>query len=522
MSGLTLPPQVTKTPIKRKLKVHSIETKYKALLDVECQAFPKCVVAAKYGVPANTLSNWIKNTEAIKKAYETSSFAPKTKRMRTSKFQELEAAVDLWFKEIRAQNIPISGPILMAKADQLAEKMGTTEFKANVGWLNRFKGRHGYSFKTISGEANAVDTDVIDEWMTGSLLTILEEYQPENIFNADETALFYKLQPNKSLTLQGEDCHGGKRSKERLTILPCSNMTRTEKLPLLVIGKSAKPRCFTGVKTLPCGYRNNKTAWMTSYLFTEWIKQQDKKFAKQKRKVAMVIDNCRAHPNVPDLKAIKLIYLPPNTTSKTQPMDQGIIQALKCNYKKLFVKDGLLVAFEKKKEFTWSVLNAMMTITEAWNKVKPVTIANCFNHCGFTTPTEEEDDDDDDDIPLSVLAAKLRDQGMEVASTDLEAWTHIDDDVTTSAQLTDEDIIAEVQARASTEEAEEEEPDVEPELMPTRAAQQEALRVMRTALLLSTGSEEALGHLNALKIHLDKKAVKELKQTTILDLFTKK
>ena len=47
MSGLTLPPQVTKTPIKRKLKVHSIETKYKALLDVESKAFPKGVVATK-------------------------------------------------------------------------------------------------------------------------------------------------------------------------------------------------------------------------------------------------------------------------------------------------------------------------------------------------------------------------------------------------------------------------------------------------------------------------------------------
>ena len=84
--------------------------------------------------------------------------------------------------------------------------------------------------------------------------------------------------------------------------MPCSNMTDTEKLSLLVIGKSSKTRCFTGVKTLTCGYRNNKTAWMTSYLFTKWIKLQDKKCARQKRKIAVVIENCRALPLVPDPK----------------------------------------------------------------------------------------------------------------------------------------------------------------------------------------------------------------------------
>ena len=142
--------QVTKTSIKRKLTVHSTGTKYKALLGC---TFPKGVVTTKYSIPMNTLSNWIKNSVNIKLTYETLSYAPKTKRMRTAKFQELEAAVDLWFKEVRAQSIPISGPILMATADQLAEKMGITDFKANVvGWLNRFKAQHGYSFKIISGK----------------------------------------------------------------------------------------------------------------------------------------------------------------------------------------------------------------------------------------------------------------------------------------------------------------------------------------------------------------------------------
>ena len=66
MSELILPPQAIKTSIKRKLTVNSEEMKYKALLDVKCKAFPKGVVATKYSIPLNILSNLIKNSENIK------------------------------------------------------------------------------------------------------------------------------------------------------------------------------------------------------------------------------------------------------------------------------------------------------------------------------------------------------------------------------------------------------------------------------------------------------------------------
>ena len=45
----------------------------------------------------------------------------------------------------------------------------------------------------------------------------------------------------------------------------------------------------------------------------------------QERKLVMIVDNCPAHAEVSGLKAINLQFLPPNTTSCTQPMDQGVI-----------------------------------------------------------------------------------------------------------------------------------------------------------------------------------------------------
>ena len=141
----------------------------------------------------------------------------------------------------------------------------------------------------------------------------------KDIYNVDEFRLFYQALPDKSLHYKDERCSGGKHSKVRLTGLAAGNATG-EKLPLFVIRKSAKPRCFSGVKSLPCRYRSQKKSWMDGDLFTKWVKEIDRKFAAQDRKIILIVDKCPAHPIVNDLKAIELIFLPPNTTSKTQTM----------------------------------------------------------------------------------------------------------------------------------------------------------------------------------------------------------
>ena len=107
-----------------------------------------------------------------------------------------------------------------------------------------------------------------------------------------------------------------------------------EKLPIFVIGKSAKPRYFKNVKSLPCRYRSQVKSWLNSFFFDVWVKELDKMFEKENRKVILIVNNCPAHPNTEGFKAVELVFLPPNTTSKTQPMDQGVIRSLKAKYRK--------------------------------------------------------------------------------------------------------------------------------------------------------------------------------------------
>ena len=69
--------------------------------------------------------------------------------------------------------------------------------------------------------------------------------------------------------------------------------------------------------------------------FEELLRELDRKFAFEGTNVAFVVGNYSTHPHNDNLKAIKikLYFLPPNTTSKAQPMDQGVIRSLKAKYR---------------------------------------------------------------------------------------------------------------------------------------------------------------------------------------------
>ena len=191
-------------------------------------------------------------------------------KKRFTSFDDLDKALYLWIKQARAMNIPINGPIIMEKANSLAKEL-ELDFKANSGWLYRFKIRRSLVFKNVCGESGTVTLNMTDEWRNQKLPSILSKYSPDDIYNADETGLFYQCLPNKTYTLKGEKAsHGLKESKQRLTVLVATNMSGSDKVAPLIIGKSAKPRCFSG-KKIPFPYQSNSKAWMTGTIWTEWI-----------------------------------------------------------------------------------------------------------------------------------------------------------------------------------------------------------------------------------------------------------
>ena len=119
---------------------------------------------------------------------------------------------------------------------------------------------------------------------------------------------------------------------------------------MFVIGKAKNPWCLKNVKLSSCCYRNQRKSLMNEKLFEEWLRELNSKCSFEGRNVSFVIDNCPSHPHIDNLKAIKLYFLPPNTTFKTQLMDQGIIRSLKAKYRKNVVQK-IIQSVEKKKTF---------------------------------------------------------------------------------------------------------------------------------------------------------------------------
>ena len=131
--------------------------------------------------------------------------------------------------------------------------------------------RNQIVFKKVSGEKSSADVNGANAWKNSKLIEMLNEFDEENIYNADETGLYYRATPDGSLTYKSQTIAGYKKAMGRVTILCCTNVTGSDKKKPVMIGKYAKPRCFKGnsKKYLPVTYFSHRNAWMTAAIFTE-------------------------------------------------------------------------------------------------------------------------------------------------------------------------------------------------------------------------------------------------------------
>ena len=131
----------------------------------------------------------------------------------------------------------------------------------------------------------------------------------------------------------------------------------------------------------------NKKAWMTTNIFSEWLHLINKQMKQKNRTILLMVDNCLAHSQDLLFLNLKVLFLPANTSSCLQPLDQGIIQSSKLHYKKFSLQaviarsDGCKSANEIASCI--NILDSIMWIKESWEMVSSTTISKCFAKCGF-------------------------------------------------------------------------------------------------------------------------------------------
>ena len=278
----------------------------------------------------------------------------------------------------------------------------------------------------------------------------MEKYKPNDIYNADETGLFWQMLPENSLGFIGKKAHGSKQPKKCITLLVGANMSGTDKLPLLAIGKSKEPKAFKNVRKLLVDSETNIKAWMRSDLFEQYLHKLDRKIKSDGRKIVMVLDNYQAHPHV-KLENVELAFLPPNTTSRTQPMDAGVIRNFKLHYRCILASRRLQAAENGHEDFKWSLLDCLLAVKSAWSLVKATTIANSYRNAGFVfgdAPSRAESSAQVESNPESELRTFTNVWDVLNCTIgerpSLQDYIDVDNQVDCTERMTDQEIVAEV------------------------------------------------------------------------------
>ncbi|XP_024639887.1 CENP-B homolog protein 2-like [Medicago truncatula] len=231
-------------------------------------------------VSQGTISNTLKRSNDYLSA-EIEKGRAEIKRHKPAKYPDMEKVVYEWFLQ-HQERVNITGELILQKARDTMKLLyphDDSDFNFSTGWLGKFKHRHGIKSFRRFVESGSVDVQDMEQKLV-SIREKIDQFPMKDVFNMDETGLFYRLQVDHSLATK--QLEGRKQDKERLT------------------------------------YRANKKAWMTSVLFDEYVRSFDQMM--HGRRVLLVVDNCPAHPrNIEGLRNVELFFLPPNMTSKIQP-----------------------------------------------------------------------------------------------------------------------------------------------------------------------------------------------------------
>jgi len=374
---------------KAKRNVISLETKA-TILKRLAEGERSTALGKEFGFGESTIRGIQKRASQINKSnnYATNESAKRASYSRNILIEKTEKALILWIQELTQKRIPIDGELLKEKAIQFYNQLKYVEpscslshierlkFSASNGWLVGFLQRHALHNLKIKGETASADETAAKNYCK-VLAKVIEdgEYCPDQVFNADETGLFWKKMPSRTFITKSEKIASGfKAAKVRVTFLLCSNASGARMLKPLMINRSLHPRALKGknIAELPVHFMANKKAWVTTAAFITWFNDC---FVPEVRQymsdiglpfnVLLIVDNAPGHPCI-EHPNVKVVFLPPNTTSLIQPLDQGIIAAFKKHYVKLTFR-YILEKLE----------NDAITLTEVWKKF---SILDCINH----------------------------------------------------------------------------------------------------------------------------------------------
>ncbi|XP_034252552.1 jerky protein homolog-like [Thrips palmi] len=290
-------------------------------------------VAADIGVHPETVRKWHKAGATLNQfVNQCGNKARKTTRRPV--LEELDGEMIAWFLQQRAEGHLVPTRTLQEKARAVNKALGGDEaFKASTGWVAKFKTRHGIGStveeKSADEDSATVATDELEEFLEE------EGYDLDYVYSMAETRCCWKALPSRPEAHAGEKrADGMPMPFHRFTVVMCANATGTHRLPLMVVGRYRKPRCFKHCSGLPVFYRGQAGSCLTTALFEDWFVNCFKPFVEMKQfaagtsgRVLLLVDNRAVHKvsdgGLGDKFRVKFLPASPAALVAVQPLDHG-------------------------------------------------------------------------------------------------------------------------------------------------------------------------------------------------------
>ncbi|CAH2247180.1 tigger transposable element-derived 1-like [Pelobates cultripes] len=246
-------------------------------------------LAKEYGRSASTIGTILKMKEKIT-GRDAAKGVTRVSKQRRPVLEVVEKMLLLWIEQKQHAGDLVTKAIICEKAKAL-----------HANHLKQQPETHG--------EAASSDVAAAEEFVTEFLEVIVSEgYLPQQVFNCNETGLFWKRMPKRTFITEEEtSLPGHKPKKDRLTLLFCANASRDLKIKPLLVYHSENPRAFKKHKVnkeqLSVLWQSNPKAWVTCLLFVKWVNAVFGPAVKNylvdnnlPLKAMLLMDNAPAHP----------------------------------------------------------------------------------------------------------------------------------------------------------------------------------------------------------------------------------
>ncbi|CAH01577.1 Pdc2p [Kluyveromyces lactis] len=334
----------------------SIEQKYNICLMAE--KHPKWTQAELaqwayqvYQLPSKPSQGTISRLLAKKSEFMNSKEHEKdSNRLRRPNNLLVHKILQEWVSQSIWNGIPVSLPIIQDTAQSVWHKI-PAEYREGKGsfshkWVANFLSRMNLSTHIIEHDMpKHPKVWYFDERTL--LKQFIAQIPEDSLFTLDETFLAYNL----PLDYAQYETNSIQKRLEVITVMLCANLSGTEKMNPLVIGRYENYNTFKnymgedshiGTNDVHLGektgkrfgivYQSNRKSWLTSTVFHDWLVAFDKRLVSDNRKIWIILDDSCSHRIVNlNLQNILLIYTSAN--SRFLPFNWGVLEEFKARYR---------------------------------------------------------------------------------------------------------------------------------------------------------------------------------------------